>query len=92
MLIPSGSLARRAARRFPVSVTTKAATLLHISPAYARLQAARVARERGIDVALVQKLIDEHTTARPLGVLGEAGVNVLQLNVALDHAYPKRGA
>jgi K+-transporting ATPase ATPase C chain len=56
----------------------------HISPAYAALQAARVARERGIDVARVHDLIAEHTDGRALGFLGEPGVNVLELNLALD--------
>jgi K+-transporting ATPase ATPase C chain len=56
----------------------------HISPAYAALQAARVARERGLDVARVRDLIAEHTDGRALGFLGEPGVNVLELNLALD--------
>jgi potassium-transporting ATPase KdpC subunit len=55
-----------------------------ISVANARLQAPRVAEERGLDVAEVKRLIDDHTSSRPLGVLGEKGVNVLQLNLALD--------
>lgn len=61
-----------------------------ISPAYARLQAPRVARERGIDLAEVQSLIDEYTHCRALGLLGQAGVNVLELNLALDERYPKQ--
>lgn len=59
-----------------------------ISPAYALLQAPRVARERGIDLAEVQSLIEEHTHARGFGFLGEPGVNVLELNLALDRRYP----
>lgn len=55
-----------------------------ISVANARLQAPRVAEERGLEVAVVERLIDDHTSSRPLGVLGEKGVNVLQLNLALD--------
>jgi K+-transporting ATPase ATPase C chain len=55
-----------------------------ISVASARLQAPRVAEERGLEVAEVKRLIDDHTSSRPLGVLGEKGVNVLQLNLALD--------
>ncbi|MEU8006139.1 potassium-transporting ATPase subunit C [Catellatospora sp. NPDC049111] len=62
----------------------------HISPAYARLQAPRVARERRVDLAVVLELVDEHTTGPALGVLGGPGVNVLQLNLALDRAHPKR--
>ncbi|WP_204053772.1 potassium-transporting ATPase subunit C [Microbispora rosea] len=56
----------------------------HISVAYAELQAPRVARERGLDVHRVRTLIAEHTTGRALGFMGEPGVNVLELNLALD--------
>lgn len=56
----------------------------HISPADARIQAARIARVRGLPRARVLALIDEHTDGRDLGVLGEPGVNVLELNLALD--------
>jgi K+-transporting ATPase ATPase C chain len=59
-----------------------------ISPAYAKLQAPRVAKARGTDVAAVQKLIDQYTTGRALGFIGEPGVDVLQLNIALDAQYP----
>jgi potassium-transporting ATPase KdpC subunit len=56
----------------------------HISLANARIQAARVARERGIPPGRVRALIDGHTDGRFAGVLGEPGVNVLELNIALD--------
>jgi potassium-transporting ATPase KdpC subunit len=56
----------------------------HISVANARLQAARVAEERGLDVEAVLGLVDDHTDGRSLGFLGEQGVNVLELNLALD--------
>ncbi|MEV0819795.1 potassium-transporting ATPase subunit C [Nonomuraea rubra] len=56
----------------------------HISVAYARLQAPRVARERGLDPARVEQLIQQHTTGRALGFIGEPSVNVLELNLALD--------
>jgi len=56
----------------------------HISPANARLQAARIARTRGLQLAAVLGLIEKHTEGRSLGFLGEPGVNVLELNLALD--------
>ena len=56
----------------------------HISVADARLQAQRVADERGLSLDEVLALVDEHTQGRPLGFLGEPGVNVLELNLALD--------
>jgi potassium-transporting ATPase KdpC subunit len=59
-----------------------------ISPAYARLQAPRIARERRVDVGVIQAMIDEHTTDRALGFIGEPAVNVLELNLALDAAHP----
>ena len=54
-----------------------------ISPAYADLQVARVAQARGMSVADVQQLVDDHTQGRVLGFLGEPRVNVLELNIAL---------
>jgi K+-transporting ATPase ATPase C chain len=59
-----------------------------ISPAYARLQVARVAKARGITPTQVSKLIRDETTGRTLGFIGEPGVNVLRLNLALDRQYP----
>jgi K+-transporting ATPase ATPase C chain len=56
----------------------------HISPAYADLQAARIAAVRGLSRSRVEELIDDHTDGRSLGFLGEPGVNVLELNLALD--------
>jgi K+-transporting ATPase ATPase C chain len=56
----------------------------HISVRNAEVQAARVAKARGVDVQKVLKLIQANRDGPDLGFLGEAGVNVLQLNLALD--------
>ncbi|HWE60953.1 MAG TPA: potassium-transporting ATPase subunit C, partial [Chloroflexota bacterium] len=56
----------------------------NVSPAYADLQVARVARVRDLSQATVRALVQQYTSDRTLGVLGEPRVNVLQLNVALD--------
>src|SRR5262249_11432285 len=68
-----------ATTQVPVDAVTASASGLDpdISIANAGLQAARVARERGIPVAQVRKLIDEHTQGRDLGVFGEKTVDVL---------------
>jgi len=55
-----------------------------ISPAYAALQSKRVAAVRRLPLATVQKLIEQNTTGRSWGFFGEPGVNVLELNLALD--------
>ncbi|WP_030902709.1 K(+)-transporting ATPase subunit C [Streptomyces sp. NRRL F-5126] len=54
-----------------------------ISPAYARLQVHRVARENGLAVARVREIVDDHTKGRDLGFAGDPKVNVLQLNIAV---------
>lgn len=56
----------------------------HISPEYAELQMARVARERGLDPAEVSGLVARHTARPDLGFLGRPRVNVLELNIAID--------
>jgi K+-transporting ATPase ATPase C chain len=55
----------------------------HISVAYAELQVPRVAAANGLAESEVRRLVDEHTSGRPLGVLGEPAVNVLMLNIAV---------
>ncbi|MFI7393131.1 potassium-transporting ATPase subunit C [Streptomyces tendae] len=55
-----------------------------ISPQYAGLQVHRVAEKNGLPADRVQQLVDEHTTARTLGFIGEPRVNVLELNIALE--------
>ena len=62
----------------------------HISVKNALLQAPRVAQERGLSAGVVKSEIDQATTGRQFGILGEAGVNVLKLNLALDAMAPKK--
>ncbi|MCW2782386.1 MAG: K+-transporting ATPase, subunit [Marmoricola sp.] len=72
----------------PDAVTASASGLdPAISPAYAALQAARVAREHGLTLTSVQRLIKENTTGRALGFLGDPAVNVLMLNIAITQAH-----
>jgi potassium-transporting ATPase KdpC subunit len=63
----------------------------HISPAYARLQAPRIARTRGVPEQRVLAAIGDNEDGRVLGFMGEPRVNVLTLNLELDRKYPYRG-
>lgn len=62
----------------------------HISPAYAALQVARVAKARGVTAEQINQLLAQHTEGRTLGFLGEPRVNVVELNIALDQSYPRK--
>ena len=70
----------------PVDAVTTSASGIDpdISPANAALQSRRIAAVRHLPLATVQKLIKDNTDGRSLGFLGEPGVNVLELNLALD--------
>lgn len=70
----------------PADAVTASASGLdpHISIANARVQAPRVAETRGMPLDEVLSLIDQYVDDRPLGVLGDPGVNVLRLNLAVD--------
>jgi K+-transporting ATPase ATPase C chain len=72
--------------KVPIDAVTTSASGVdpEISVANARLQAARVAKSRGLDAKTVDGLIDHYTDGRSLGFLGDPGVNVLELNLALD--------
>ena len=72
----------------PADAVTASASGLDpsISPAYAQLQIARVARVNGLSVDQVTKIVRDNTSGRAAGFLGERGVNVLALNLAVQAA------
>ena len=75
-----------ATRDIPADLVTASGSGIdpHISPAAAQFQIVRVARARNLPPARVQALVAENTLAPTWGLLGQARVNVLQLNLALD--------
>ena len=76
----------------PADAVTSSASGLDpdISPRNAELQAARVAKVRGVSTERVQQLVAQYTEGRTWGFLGEPRVNVLELNLALDRELPKK--
>jgi K+-transporting ATPase ATPase C chain len=76
-------------RDIPVDAVTASGSGIDpdISEAYAELQAPRIAAVRHLSLATVRRLISDHVDGRSLGFLGEPGVNVLELNLALDREH-----
>ena len=74
----------------PIDLVTTSASGFdpHITPANAEFQLLRVARERSVSEEKLRALVAKHTVGRQFGVLGEARVNVLELNLELDHVRP----
>ena len=74
-------------------VTTSASGLdPDISPAAALFQIPRIAKARRVSKDRLQQIVDENTTGRTWGILGEPRVNVLKLNMSLDARFPMSGA
>ncbi len=74
----------------PIDLVTTSASGFdpHITPGAAEFQLPRIAKERGATVEQVRALVAKHTEGRQLGILGEARVNVLELNLELNERFP----
>lgn len=74
----------------PIDLVTTSASGFDpdITPAAAQFQLTRVAKERGATVQQLRSLVARHTNDRQFGILGEARVNVLELNLELDQRFP----